>query len=136
VPRRFPAAVLAAALALAACGDDGGPEGPNARRFGGEKKAVAAVVDDLVAAAHDGDARRICREIFTQALALAVAERRGSSCEAAARRNLVVGREEIRVVRIALDPPQAQATVREVGGRRSRLVLLRHDGDWRISAIR
>jgi hypothetical protein len=124
----------AAALALAGCGGDR-PLGPNAKRFDGERRAVAAVVDDLVAAAHDGDARRVCREIFTSALALAVAERGGASCEAAVRRDLVVGREEIRVVRVAVSPPQARATVREIGKRVSRLRFLRHDGAWRISAI-
>jgi hypothetical protein len=87
-------------------------------------------------AAHDGDTHRICRDIFTSALALAVAERAGSSCEAAARRDLVVGREQIRVLRVVVKPPQAQALVRESRGKRSRLVLLRHDGAWRISAIR
>jgi hypothetical protein len=126
---------IAAAAVAAGCGDDH-PPGPNAKRFHGDRQAVAAVVDDLVAAAHDSDTHRICREIFTSALALAVAERAGSSCEAAARRDLVVGREQMRVLRIVVKPPQAQATVREVGGKRSRLVLLRHDGAWRISAIR
>jgi hypothetical protein len=134
--RRAPAAAaVIAALALAGCGEDR-PLGPNAKRFHGERRAVASVVDDLVAAAHDGDARRVCRELFTSALALAVAEHSGTSCEGAVRRNLVVGREEIRVTRVTVSPPQARATVRETGNRVSRLHFLRHDGAWRISAIR
>jgi hypothetical protein len=135
VRARVALAVAALAATVVGCGGHD-PLGPNAKRFHGDRRAVAAVVDDLVGAAHDGDTHRICREIFTSALALAVAERAGSSCEAAVRRDLVVGREQIRVLRIVVKPPQAQATVREVRGKRSRLVLLRHDGMWRISAIR
>jgi hypothetical protein len=133
---RGPTAVaIAATVAAAGCGGHDAL-GPNAMRFQDDRRAVAAVVDDLVGAAHDGDTHRICREIFTSALALAVAERAGSSCEAAARRDLVVGREQIRVLRIVVKPPQAQATVREPRGKLRRLLLLRHDGAWRISAIR
>ena len=131
--RRLAAALVA--LALAGCGGDR-PLGPNAKRFQGERRAVAAVVDDLVAAAHDGDAHRVCRELFTSALALAVAERAGASCETAVRRDLVVGREEIRVLRVTVNPPLAHATVREVGNRLSRLGFLRHGGEWEVSAIR
>ena len=128
-------AVALSAVVLAGCGDDRG-DGPNAARYAGDRKKVAAVVDDLVASAHAGDTRRICRRLFTSALAIAVAERSGRSCEGAVRRELVVGRENITVKTLTVKRPQAHATVREQNGKRSRLTFLRgHDGHWRISGI-
>ena len=130
------AVALAACVAVTACGGGDHRDGPNAARLSGDKKKVAAVVDDLVAAAHDGDTQRICRELFTSALAFAVAERAGRSCEAAVRRQLVAGREEITVKTVIVKRPQAHATVRELNGHLSRITFLAHGGRWRISGIR
>src|SRR4051794_15796783 len=63
-------ALALAGLAMAGCGGDG----PNAKRFSGESKDVAAVVDRVQEYAHDGDAAKICDDLLTPQLARFIAK--------------------------------------------------------------
>ena len=129
-------AALAVALPLAGCGGGGGDnEGKNAKNFSGEQKQVAQVIDDLVAASRDGDATKICTEIFTPSLAKVVGARSKTTCKAAVQKQLVNPKEDITITALTVKTPNGLATVREQNGNATRLTLLKESGKWRINGI-
>jgi hypothetical protein len=135
--RTTPAASVALlALLLAGCGGGGGnDEGKNAKRFSGDQKKVAQVIDDLVAASHAGDTNKICTEIFTAGLAKAVATRNKKTCAATVQSQLIGPTEDITVSTIRVQGSTAFLTVREQNKNVSRLSLVQQDGGWRINTI-
>jgi hypothetical protein len=134
--RTTPAASVALlALLLAGCGGGGNDEGKNAKRFSGDQKKVAQVIDDLVAASHAGDTNKICTEIFTAGLAKAVATRNKKTCAATVRSQLISANEDITVSTIRVQGSTAFLTVREQNKNVSRLSLVQQDGGWRINTI-
>ena len=129
-------ALALAGVALAGCG--GGKHespGKNAKRYFGDQRAVAQVVDDLGAASRSGDTKRICSEIFSAQLAKSVAAQAGGSCEAEVKKQLVTQNEDITVQQLAISGSRALATVKEQSGKTSRLVFTHQDGSWRIDSI-
>jgi hypothetical protein len=129
--------LAAAAVAAAGCGGGGGGDktGPNAKKFTGDKRDVAQVVDDLVDDAHAGDAKAICTQIFTSALAAAIGQRNKTTCETAVKKQLVTPDERIAVTAISVKAPQAQAIVQEQNGNKTRLQFLKLNGRWQINAL-
>ena len=130
------ATAAALALAVAGCGggDDGG-DGKNAKRFDGEQKRVAQVIDDLVAASHAGDANKICTDIFSPGLEKAVATRNKKPCPDAVRSQLITPSEDITITTLRVQGSTAFLTVREQNKNVSRLSLVQQSGDWRINTI-
>jgi hypothetical protein len=133
---RAVAALAAVALVAAGCGggEDKAP-GKNAKRFFGDQRDVAQVVDDLAKAGRDGDPGTICDKLFTAGLAKSVAAQGGGSCEAKVKQELVVPDEDITVQQLTITGTHALATVKEQTGKVSRLVFVRQDGEWRIDSI-
>jgi hypothetical protein len=130
-------AALAAVSVIAGCGGGGGDKAPgkNAKRFFGDQRDVAQVVDDLAEASRKGDPGAICDKLFTPSLAKAVAAQAGGSCPAKVKQELVVADEDITVQQLTITGTHALATVKEQTGKVSRLVFVRQDGEWRIDSI-
>jgi hypothetical protein len=126
-----------AAFALAAPGCGGGDEGPNEKRFDGEKAKVAAVVDDLQAASRKADAAEICETIFSNQLADQVTEETGTTCSARVKEQIVADDATFRVDAIDLrGETNAIARVSDQSQRRSVLYLARKgDSGWEITDI-
>jgi hypothetical protein len=133
--RASPQAVVAlvAAVALGACGGD--DAGRNAERFEGDLRDAAQVVDDLETASRDGDAARICDELFAPVLAGELAKRPSGSCEKEVDGTLVRPDERIEVEELTGRGGQAFALVREQDGNRTRMRLEKQGDDWRIAAL-
>src|SRR4051812_6873621 len=89
-------AALAAATVVAACGDSDGEQ--KAPAVSGEQRAIVSTIDALQSASRQGDAGRICNEIFTETLARSIRRASRRSCE--------------REVRETLTSPDAQISVR------------------------
>jgi hypothetical protein len=128
-----PALVAAATATLSACG--GTKEGPNGKNFSGERKNVARVVDNLMSDSRSGNAKAICGDIFTPALAREIARRAHTTCEARVKQNLVSKQERITITQLTVRSPNATAQVQEQTGNVSRLTLTKQRGGWRISGI-
>ena len=128
------AAAGLAVLVVTGCGG-GSSEGTNAKRFSGDRRDVARVVDALQSAARSGDAHRICSELLTGSLATEIGARAGSSCEAQVKRQLVSEAETLAVQRVLVQGQIAVATVREQNRSVSQLVFRRQGGGWRVSGI-
>jgi hypothetical protein len=135
--RSTPVAIAAGlAIVVAGCGgSDNGGGGKNAKRFSGDQKKVAQVVDDLVAASHAGDANKICTQVFSPGLAKAVATRNKKTCAAAVQAQLVSPKEDITVTSIRVQGSTAFLTVREQNTNVSQLSLVQQSGGWRINTI-
>jgi hypothetical protein len=127
--------VLAACVAVAGCGG-GGDEGANEKRFDGESKHVAAVVDRLQGYARASDGPKICSDLLTPQLARYIASSFSTSCEK--RVNVQLGDKgtTITVSRLRVQGPLASATVVEGNRNVTGLAFVKRDGEWRISRIR
>ena len=128
------AATGLAALAVTGCGG-GSSDGSNAKRFSGDQREVARVVDALQSAARSGDAHKICSKLLTGNLAGEIGARGGTSCEAQVKRQLVSDGETLAVRRLVVRGTVAVATVREQNRKLSQLVFHRQGGGWRVSGI-
>ena len=126
---------MACAALLGACGGDDDGAGDNAERFDGERQRVAEVVDELQAAAREGNGERICDGLFTENLKISVQRASGRSCAEEVNANLEGSETTFEVVGIQLRGGSAVAQVRDENARRSSLVFLREGGDWRIARI-
>jgi hypothetical protein len=131
--KRTAAVLLLAAIGIAGCGGD---DGSNEKRFDGESKEVAAVVDRLQEYARDSDGSKICSELMTPRLGRFIAESFDTTCEA--RVNEQLGDEEatITIRRLRVDGPLASATVAEESDEVTGMAFVKRDGEWRISRIR
>jgi hypothetical protein len=134
---RPPLTAIVTGLAIVAVGCGGGDdkEGKNAKAFDGDKKAVAQAIDDLVSASHDGDAQKICTELFTPGLAKAIGTRNKSTCIVAVKKQLISPTEDITVTDVRLQGSNALVTVREQNKNVTKLSLVDQGQGWRINAI-
>jgi hypothetical protein len=128
----FTLTICTVALALGGCGED---EGPNAKKFDGEGKDVAAVVDRLMEASRGGDTQVICGEIFSVELSQRLARESGS-CTARVESDLVAEDAEFLAEQIDVEGDVAAAQVAQQDGGRFLLRFEREEGGWRISRIR
>jgi hypothetical protein len=133
MPRPLLPAIAAAAALAAGCGGD--DDGRNAQRFEGEQREVARVVDDLEKASREGEAGRICDELFTEELARLIAARNRRGCEARVGEQQLDERARIDVNEIRVEGDEAKVGVRERDGDRVILTLRRDGDDWRILSI-
>jgi hypothetical protein len=123
------------ALAVAGCGGDDHKEGKNEKAFSGDKKPVAAAIDDLVDASQAGDAEKICTELFTPGLAKAIAARGKATCASVVQKQLVSPAEDITATDVRVQGSNAFVTVREQNKNVTRLSLVDQGDGWRINAI-
>jgi hypothetical protein len=117
-------------LALTGSFDNG-----NAKRFSGERKQVARVVDDVESGLDDNDGRRVCNELFTERWAALVARGAGKSCVAfvdgvgSGRRQAHL---EVRSITIAGDSATARIDERST---HETWRFARVRGRWRVDEI-
>jgi hypothetical protein len=102
-----------------------------------EQDAVEQVLSDLETASREGDAARICEDIFTPKLAASVARASGSgSCASEVKAQLFSPDAAIEVQDIeGPDGSDARATVEEANGNVSTVHLVKQDGQWRIRSV-
>ena len=136
---RRPIAALAAAgvLVLAGCGggDDKPAEGPNAQRYSGDKKDVAAVIDRLTRAARTGDTREICENIFSPTYTQRVISET-QTCQGTVKANIVSPAASFSADAVTVQGERAAVKVHDQEKRVSLLSMERQAGDWRITRIR
>jgi hypothetical protein len=123
---------LLASIAVAGCGDDGA----NEKRFDGDSKEVAAVVDRLQEYARESDGPKICSELMTPQLARFVATSFETTCEDRVNAQLGDEATTITIRRLRVDGPLASATVAEQNDSVTGMAFVKRDGEWRISRIR
>jgi hypothetical protein len=130
--REITVALLAVCLATAGCGGD---EGPNEKRFDGESKHVAAVIDRLQDYARDSDGPKICSELLTPQLSRYIARSFDTPCQRRVNEQLGDEATTITVRRLRVEGPLASATVTESNSNVTGIAFVKRDGHWRISRI-
>jgi hypothetical protein len=102
-----------------------------------EQDAVEQVLSDLETASREGDAARICEDIFTPKLAASVARASGGgSCASEVKAQLFSPDAAIEVQDIeGPNGSDATATVEEANGNVSTVHLVKQDGQWRIRSV-
>ena len=128
------ALVLTVVAASGGCG--GSDEEDNGPVVSGEDRAILQTVEQLEHASRQGEAGRICGEIFTQTLADSIRKAAKRSCRAEVRETLVSPDARLSVGRrIEVKGSRAQATVREQNGKTSTIFLRKQGGRWQIEGI-
>jgi hypothetical protein len=129
------AAAVAAAAALAGCGES--KDAKPAPVASGEQRAVLGTIDALQSASRQGDADKICDEIFTETLAKSIRDASKRSCEKEVQRTLISPDAQISVGRqIDIKGSRATAMVREQNGNTSTVFLVKDGDRWRIERIK
>lgn len=132
---RLPLGLGAVTGCLLLAGACGGEDGPNAKRFDGESKDIAAVIDDLQSAARAGEPERICDEVFARSLAKEINET-GTKCPERVRALLVSDKASFKVDGVRIDgKKKAIANVSDGSGNRSVLYMSETGDGWRIARI-
>ena len=130
---RLPLGLGAAAGCLLLAGACGGDEGPNAKRYDGDKKDVAAVIDDLQQAARDDKPKVICDEVFASQLRALIERETGESCADRMRAQIISEEAKFTARRVKLDgKSKAIVNVTDGAGNRSVVYMAKSDGEWRI----
>ena len=127
-------ATLGTFLALALLGGCGGDDS-NEDRYDGEKARVAKVIDELSAAAREGDGQTICSELFTRNLAISVARASKQPCAAEVTENVFAEEAAYAVQDLGLTGRQAVVRVTDEKDRRSTLLLQKEKGRWLIARV-
>jgi hypothetical protein len=132
--KSVPVALTVVVAALGGCGgSDDGDKGPVVPS---EQRAILQTVADLQTAGRQGDAGRICDEIFTKTLANSIQRAANRSCAAEVRATLVSPNMRLSVGRdVHVNGSRATATVREQNGDTSRIFLRKQGRDWQIDRI-
>jgi hypothetical protein len=125
---------LCGAALLGGCGGDDDADEP--RAVPGGERAILTTVDELQSASRRGDAKRICRDIFTETLATSIRRAAKRSCAAEVRETLTSPDARLSVGRdIKIKGSRATAIVREQDGATSKLFLVKRGPEWRIDRI-
>ena len=102
-----------------------------------EQRSVVATIDQLQQATQQGDAKKICNEIFSESLARSIKTAAKRSCATEVRERLITPHERISVGRdIRVSGDRATAVIREQNGNTSTLFLVKQGGRWRIERLR
>lgn len=113
-------------------GDDETPAQPVQE----SQRAVLDTIDLLQTAARDGDARRICEDVFTTDLVTSIEVKTKGGCPREVRRRLFSKTTSISVEQgIVVKAKTATAVIREASGAVSMLYLLQQAGRWRIDRV-
>jgi hypothetical protein len=132
------AAAVAAVAVLAGCAPSTTSSSNSTSKFKGDQRQAAQTIEDLEAAANDGNETKICNELLSRALAGRIAAH-GAPCPVAAKAAVKdadsVG---MTVEQVRVNGDRATARVTLDRGNKDRVVnmqLVREGGRWRISAL-
>jgi hypothetical protein len=129
--RRMTTAGVLAAAVLAGCGG-----GSDDSRFSGDELAVAEAIEALEQASREGNAERICNELFTDRFVREISRTTGGqSCLQRVRTRFLADDADLQIRSIQVAGGRATAVVREQNGNRTRLTLLRQSDEWRVDGI-
>jgi Putative lumazine-binding len=139
---RPPAALLAAALALAVtaagCAPQRSSTSDSVKKFTGDQRAAAQTVEDLESAAQDGDEAKICTQVLAKALADRLAAA-GNGCASAVNAAIKdTDSLDMTVEAVRVNGDRATARVKFETGkndRRGNVALAREGGRWRIASF-
>jgi Spy/CpxP family protein refolding chaperone len=140
-PRTLPAA-LAAALAAAAlaagCAPSSSSSSNSTSKFTGDARLAAQTVEDLEAAAKDGDNAKICTQLLAPSLSGRIGAS-GRACEDAVD-NAVKDTDslDMTVQQVSVDGDTATARVKLETGKKDRIAtirLQREGGRWKIQSL-
>jgi hypothetical protein len=124
---------LTAVALVAGCG---GSKPKNDAAVSTEQKRILRTIDQLQSASRHGDAARICKELFAEALATSIRRAAGHSCTTEVKERFTSPHEQISVERrIRVSGTHATAVIREQNGKRSNLFLVKDRGRWRIERV-
>ena len=137
-PRPALLAAAVAAAALAGCAPSTTSSSNSTSKFKGEQRQAAQTIEDLEAAANDGNEAKICNELLSRALAGRLASH-GASCPVATK-GAVKDSDSVgmTVERVRIDGDRATARVKLDRGDKDRVTnieLVREGGRWRISRL-
>jgi hypothetical protein len=128
--------VVAAIWPAAALGACGGTDDEPAPNLSDDTRGILATVDALQTASRQGDARRICRELFTDALAKSIRDASKHTCEAEVRDTLTSPDARLSVGReVDVKGSRATATVREQNGKTSTVSFVKEGDGWHIERV-
>ena len=131
--RRLAAATLITAVAAGCGGSDAEKPAP---QVSDDQRGVLTTIDELQAASRQGDAAKICGELFAPALAKSIETAAGRSCQQEISSTLTTPDAQYSVQRqIKVNGKRATVTAREQTGKTSTLFLVRDDVRWRIERI-
>lgn len=148
MPRRLvwivPALLLTAAFGVVGCGAE---DSDSAKKFPGEQRQVALVIDDLEEAAVKGrtpDGKKICTELITDQLAKAISSQHpDTNCDQRIKdalddRAVAGGVATLEVVKVTIAGNKAVASVKAKAGNddeTSDYSLVKSGDSWRISSF-
>jgi type II secretory pathway pseudopilin PulG len=132
------AALVAVAVLAAACAPSTKSSSNSTSKFKGEQRQVAQAIEDLEAAANDGNEAKMCNELLARSLAQQLAAH-GGSCPTAAKAavkdadSLGMTVDQVRIT-------DGRATARVTLDRGSKdkvanIQLVREGGRWKVSGL-
>jgi hypothetical protein len=131
--------LLALLATLTGCGSPSGRGNSSTAKehSAQEESAVRFLIAELQAASRDGDAERICNQIFTPRLANSVTSASNfGSCAEEVKENLYDPRERLIVEEVdVVNPVTATAVVKESNGKASKVSFVKQGGEWRIRSV-
>ena len=132
------AAAVAAAALLAGCAPSTTSSSNSTSKFKGDQRQAAQTIEDLEAAANDGNETKICNELLSRSLAGRLASH-GATCPAATKAAVKdadsVG---MTVEQVRINGDRATARVKLERGDKDRFAniqLLREGGRWKVAAL-
>jgi len=123
--KRVLAVVVWVAL-LAGCGDDDSDS---------PEQDIAVVVAQLQQAARDGNGAKICKDLFTDNLAISVKNASKQECAAEVEENVASDDAEFKLEDLKVNGDAATGQILDQRGERSAVLFQRESGSWRIGRI-
>jgi hypothetical protein len=130
-------AALAAAAVAAGCAPQSTSSNKSTSKFPGAQRPAAQTVEDLEAAANDGDGAKICRDLISASLRRQLSQR--GACAAVVKAAIKdadsVG---MTVDQVRIDGNDATARVTFETGKKDRtgtIGLVREGGRWRVATL-
>jgi hypothetical protein len=137
-PRSAVLAAAVAAAAVAGCAPSTTSSSNSTSKFRGDQRQAAQTIEDLEAAANDGNETKICNELLSRALAGRLASH-GASCPVATK-GAVKDADSVgmTVEQVRINGDRATARVKLERGDKDRFAniqLVREGGRWKISQL-
>jgi hypothetical protein len=126
--------VLAVAVSAAGCG---AAATDSSKKFSGEKRTVARVVENLEKAGRDGKQKQICGELLSDTL-LAALKKQGTVCVTAVKEALDdTDSFDLKVKDVTISGPRATVKVESgTSSKKTDTLILERDGSaWKIASL-